>query len=115
MGTHDNENVIVIPEHVMVRTMEVLGTQPVQEEGVLLLWVNPHKLKKVEGIWYKDGCLVVMGDLKDKQLILHCHHDAPAYGHHGINTTTQLVERGYWWPCMKNEIMDYVKGCADCQ
>ena len=114
-GTHDNENIIVIPEHVMVRALEVLGTQPTQNEDILLPWVDSHKLKKVEGIWYKDGRLAVTGGLKDKQLILRRHHDAPAYGHPGINKTTQLVERGYWWPRMKNDIMDYVKGCADCQ
>ena len=99
----------------MVRALEVLGTQPTQNEDILLPWVDSHKLKKVEGIWYKDGRLAVTGGLKDKQLILRRHHDAPAYGHPGINKTTQLVERGYWWPRMKNDIMDYVKGCADCQ
>ena len=115
MGTYDNKNVIAIPEHIMVRAMEVLGMQPTQEEGILLPWVDPHKLKKVDNVWYKDGRLVITGDLKDKQLILYHHHDAPAYGHPSINKTTQLVERGYWWLCMKNDIMDYIKGCADCQ
>ena len=77
-GTCDNENVIIIPEHIMVHAMEVLGTQPVQEESVLLPWVDSHMLKKVEGIWYQDRCLVVTGGLKDKQLLLQRHHDAPA-------------------------------------
>ena len=95
--------------------MEVLGTQPIQDEHTLLPWVDPHQLKKVEGIWYKDGHLVVTGDLKDKQIILQRHHDAPAYSYPGINKTIQLVEQEYWWPRMKNNIMDYVKGCADCQ
>ena len=114
-GTHDNENIVIIPEHIMVRALEVLGTQPTQDEDILLPWVGPHKLKKVENAWYKDGRLVVTGGLTDKQTILRRHHDAPAYGHPGINKTTQLVERGYWWPRMKNDIMDYVKGCAECQ
>ena len=69
-GTRDNENVVVIPEHIMVRALEVLGTQPTQDESVLLPWVDPHKLKKVEGVWYKDGRLVVTGGLTDKQTIL---------------------------------------------
>ena len=93
----------------------MLGKQPTQDESILLPWVDPHKLKKVEDLWYKDGRLVVTGGLTDKQIILRRHHDAPAYGHPGINKTTQLVERGYWWPRMKNDIMDYIKGCADCQ
>ena len=114
-GTKDNKNVIVVPEHIMVRAMEVLGIQPTQNEDMICPWVDPHKLKKVNNVWYKDRRLVVTGGLKDKQIILQCHHDAPAYRHPGINKTTQLVERGYWWPRMKNDVMDYVKGCADCQ
>ena len=58
MGTHDNKNIVVIPEHVMVRTTEVLGMQPMQDENTLLPWVDPHKLKKIEDVWYKDGRLV---------------------------------------------------------
>ena len=27
----------------------------------------------------------------------------------------QLVECDYWWPRMKLDIVDYVKGCAECQ
>ena len=114
-GTRDNENIVVIPDHVMTRALEVLGTQPMQDESILLPWVDPHKLKKVENVWYKDGCLVITRGLTDKQIILQRHHDTPAYGHPGINKTTQLIERGYWWPLMKNDIMDYIKGCADCQ
>ena len=92
MGTRDNENIVVIPEHVMVRTLEVLGTQPIQDKSILLPWVDAHKLKRIEDTWYKDGRLVVTGGLEDKQIILRCYHDAPAYGHPGINKTMQLVE-----------------------
>ena len=43
------------------------------------------------------------------------HHDPPAYGHPGISRTYELTVRRYWWPCMRQDVMDYVKGCADCQ
>ena len=76
---------------------------------------RPPPIKRINDKWYKDGRVVVTGGLEDKQSIIRRHHDAPAYGHPGINKTTQLVERNYWWPRMKNDIMDYVKGCADCQ
>ena len=69
-GTHNNEDVVVLPENIMVRTLEVLGTQPAQDENTLLSWVDPHKLKKIEDMWYKEGRLVVTGGLKDKQIIL---------------------------------------------
>ena len=54
----------------MVRALEVLGTQPTQDKSILLPWVDPYKLKKVENVWYKDRCLVVTGGLPDKQIIL---------------------------------------------
>ena len=50
-----------------------------------------------------------------KRAIIQSRHDPPVYGHPGISKTTQIVERDYWWPKMKSDIMDYVKGCAECQ
>jgi hypothetical protein len=29
--------------------------------------------------------------------------------------TTDLVSRHYWWPRLRQDVLDYVKGCADCQ
>jgi hypothetical protein len=48
-------------------------------------------------------------------MTVHDHHDLPTYGHPGISHTTALTERHYWWPHMRQEIHDYVGGCADCQ
>jgi hypothetical protein len=58
---------------------------------------------------------VVTGDLAYRQQVVHNHHDLPAYGHPGISRTTALTEHHYWWPCMRQEICNYVSGCADCQ
>ena len=30
-----------------------------QDEDTLKAWIDPHKLKKVEDLWYKDGRRVV--------------------------------------------------------
>ena len=114
-GTRDNANVVVIPEHILVHTMKVLGITLTQNEEVLLPWLDSYKLKKIDDVWYKDGHLVITGGLKDKQTIIYQHHDVTVYGHPGINKMTQLVEWAHWWPHMKNDIMDYVKGCTDCQ
>ena len=45
-----------------------------QQETVLIPWVNAHNLQQVEGIWYKDGRQVIMGDVDQKQLIIQRHH-----------------------------------------
>jgi len=48
-------------------------------------------------------------------LFIQAYHDAPVYGHPGINKTYQLMSRRYWWPNMQQDVTDYVRGCAECQ
>jgi hypothetical protein len=114
-GHEDNQNVTVLPRQVFARAMEVLPNISRQEESVLKPWIDPHQLKQHQGVWYKDGQQVVTGDIKDKRCIIQSHHDTPVHRHPGISKTIQLTERLYWWPKMRLDITEYVKGCADCQ
>jgi len=36
---------------------EMEATDPIykQDEDMLIPWVNAHQLKKIDGVWYKDG------------------------------------------------------------
>ena len=86
-----------------------------QQEDVLRPWVDSHNLRKLNGTWYKDRRRVVIGGLHDKSTIIHAHHNSPVYGHPGIKRTIHLTERTYWWPGLRRDVLDYVKGCADCQ
>ncbi len=36
-------------------------------------------------------------------------------GHPRIANTYALTQRDYWWPNMKKDVEEYVKGCASCQ
>jgi hypothetical protein len=114
-GQNDNQNVTVLPEQVFVRAMEVLNDYTEQDKSTLKAWVDPHQLKMHQGIWYKDRHQVITGDIKAKRHLIQSHHDPPVHGHPGISKTIQLIERLYWWPQMRADIMEYVKGCADCQ
>jgi hypothetical protein len=114
-GQDDNANITVLPERVFVRAMEILSNHTTQEESILKPWIDPHQLKQHQGIWYKDGKQVVTGDMKAKRSIIESHHDSPVYNHPGISKTIQLTERLYWWPKMRMDITEYIKGCADCQ
>jgi hypothetical protein len=114
-GHEDNQNIVVLPEQVFARAMEVLPDDTNQEESTLKPWIDPHQLKQHQGVWYKDGRQVVTGDIKAKRHIIQSHHDSPVHGHPGISKTIQLTERLYWWPQMRVDITEYVKGCADCQ
>jgi hypothetical protein len=95
--------------------MEVLMNPMIQEESKLKQWVDPHQLKQHQGTWYKDSRQVVTGDIEAKHDLIKSHHNSPVHRHPGISKTIQLTERLYWWPQMQQEIMEYVKGCAECQ
>jgi len=131
-GENDNKDVTVLPDHVFVRAGKIEHALPMrrivpheemepanpiyeQNEGMLQPWVDAHRLKKVGETWYKDGRHVVTGKMEHKRLFIQAHHDTPAYGHPGINKTYQLTSRRYWWPNMRQDVADYVKGCAECQ
>ena len=105
----------MLPEDVFVRAVTITSKEEEQNEELLKAWVDPHKLKRVNGTWYKEGRRVITRPTEKRRSIIKSRHDPTVYGHPGINKTTQLVERDYWWPKMKLDIMDYVKGCAECQ
>jgi len=42
-------------------------------------------------------------------------HDSPTAAHPGINKTHKLLLKQYWWPCYKEFMQQYVKGCMICQ
>ena len=65
-GTCDNENVIVLPKDVFICTVTIAGSEEEQDEETLKPWVDPHKLKRVNAIWYKEGRHVVTGLLTNK-------------------------------------------------
>jgi len=107
-GEDDNRDVVVLPDKLFVRAntveqapqlIQILTKEdthpedPIyqQNEDVLKPWVDAHRLKKVEGTWYKEGKRVVTGRLHDKRTIIEAHHTLPVYRHPGIKRTVQLV------------------------
>jgi transposase InsO family protein len=86
-----------------------------QDETTLAKWVDAHELKKIDEVWYKNGRRVITNIGLGTQSVIAAHHDAPAHRHPGIAQTIQLVERDSWWPGLRREVTDYVKGCAECQ
>ena len=112
-GTEDNQGVMVLPDKLFMRAMN--SQELKQSEAVLKPWVDPHKLKQICGMWWKGNQLVITADTPARWSIVQVHHNPPAYGHPGISRTYKLTARRYWWPCMWQDVMDYVKGCTDCQ
>jgi hypothetical protein len=115
-GENDNMNVTVLPDHLFVRALIEIGAEHnVQDEQVLNKWIDTHELKKVDEVWYKNGRRVITEIGPGTRAVIAAHHNAPAHGHPGIARTIQLVERDNWWPGLRREVTDYVKGCAECQ
>ena len=42
------------------------------------------------------------------------HYDNPLAGHFGIKKTQELVAQKYYWPMLRHNVDDYVKGCNVC-
>ena len=104
-GEGDNRDVVVLPDHVWAK----VGTIPNdQNEEILQRWIDPHQLKNITGNWEKGGWKVVTAEESEHRDLIRQRHDPPAYRHPGIGKTTDLVERDYWWPTLKKEVIQYV-------
>src|ERR1700761_7944133 len=115
-GEADNEGVVDLPEQFFVRAMTVSpAEEPVQDEQKLYYWIDLQQLKKVQGTWYKNGRRVVTGNETEIRELIASHHDPPVYGHPGIAGTIRIIERKYWWPDLKDDVKEYIRGCAECQ
>ena len=115
-GENDNQDVTVLPDALFVQTIMTIHTDHEdQDENILNRWIDPHELKRVEGIWYKNTQRVITNIGDRTRALIKAHHDSQVYGHLGIARTIQLIERANWWPGLRREVTDYVKGCAECQ
>ena len=112
-GEHDNEGVVVLPDHLFARVAQARDTS--QHEDTIRRWVDPHRLKQIDGQWTKDNRRVITGPLEERRTIIQSLHDPPAYGHPGITRTVEFVERSYWWPGLRRDVAEYVRGCGECQ
>jgi len=119
----DNNDVIVLPDEVFANTtytsLNNIDVQ-CQEEQItyakeLKPWIDHHNLRQHDQLWWKNEALIVVGNNDLKQGVIQSFHDPPSMGHPGIANTYALTRRDYWWPNMKKDIEEYVKGCALCQ
>ena len=111
-GEGDNKGVVVLPDALFAQTTRL---KEEQDKDVIRSWVDPHQLKKIDGVWQKDGRMVVTAKSPYTKRLIHDHHDLPVHGHPGISRTTDLLQRRYWWPRLRQDVIQYVRGCAECQ
>ncbi len=78
--------------------------------------IEPHNLQiDSDNYLWKDSALIVVENDDLRRGILHHFHSSITTSHPGITKTIQLIQPFYWWPCIKDFVTNYVKGCATCQ
>ena len=120
-GSEDNQDVLVLPNHLFCRALDLGDLERQVYEGQrwgtfkLEEWKEKYKLLKDREMWTMNGWAVVPDNDKLRRKIMASIHDHTTAGHLGIKGTLQLVARNYWWPRMIDFVIRYVKGCARCQ
>jgi len=67
------------------------------------------------GLLRKHDKVYVPGASALREEILQRCHDDPLSGHFGVERTTLLVRRSYFWPTLAKDAQDYVGSCSVCQ
>ena len=66
----------------------------------------------IDGMLHHQG-LPYVPEIIQTELISR-HHDDPLTGHFGIKKTRELIARKYYWPMLRRDVENYVKGCDVC-
>jgi Integrase zinc binding domain len=130
----DNEDVIVLPEHLFVnlidmelqkkianaKNMDYDAAEAIKE----LLEQGPREAKKdlmdweeFEGenvLFYKEKNYVPINAELRREIVRRYHNHLTA-GHPGELQTFNAVKEHYWWPGLRVFIKNYVQGCGTCQ
>ena len=100
VGIEQDENYLKLQEKAKENLIESLSIgYNLNEKGLLL---------------YKDR-LYVPNVPKIKLLILDEIHKTPYLGHPGYQKTITMLRKDYFWPNMKNELVEYIARCFECQ
>jgi hypothetical protein len=65
-------------------------------------------------LWYQNKIWIPDNEPL-RSAIIRKQHDVPQAGHGGTAKTTELIQRRYYWPKMRETIKRYVKNCDTCQ
>ena len=83
-----------------------------EEPKVLKAGGLPEDWEEVEGMLQYQGLPYVPEIIRSE--VISRHHDDPLAGHFGIDKTKELVSRKYYWPRLRKDDDNYVRGCDVC-
>jgi Integrase zinc binding domain len=120
--SQDNEEVTALPDSLFIKLIEStaldkqIRDQQRLDEELLKRWGKSHQLAKdFQGVWWKGRALVTTGGDNIKCTILHAYHDSLTARHLGVWKTYASLLRNYWWPTLRTDVEEYIRGCAKCQ
>jgi len=62
-----------------------------------------------------DDRIYIPNDKDLREQILVEYHKPAALGHLGQKKMLELIKRTYWWPQMKQDVENFVRGYQSCQ
>ena len=130
-GANNNSDVTVLPLHLFTQTTTLaclfartatlssvddrVCAHQLQQTTTLQQWATTYPLKQEGELFWYSNRLVIMEDSLLRRGVISLYHDLPTAGHPGISNTTWAIACDFWWPAMKKDVTEYVKGCATCQ
>ena len=115
------EEEIGLPDHLFIHDISALDLDDAirnaqtRNHDTITQLLNHHPLTKTAEGWTVTGRLVVVGNNELRRGVISLYHDFPTAGHPGGRKTLSMIARDYWWPEMRKDITEFVKGCAICQ
>ena len=87
------------PQELQTKDEQARKTRAEYSEG----WDN------IDGVLYHQGLPYVPQIIRTE--FINRHHDNPLAGHFEIEKIQKLVTQKYYWPMLRHDVKDYVRGC----
>ncbi|KAK3102810.1 hypothetical protein FSP39_014067 [Pinctada imbricata] len=80
------------------------------------LWSQFDNLVVHDAILYrkKNGHMQALIPKSERRFVLESSHDSKTSGHLGIRKTHDKISQRFYWPGLKADVKDYIRGCEIC-
>ena len=99
-------------KHKSTQDLVIMHQKTEEGKAQLKKWSNTYQFTQKEGVMYKDSQTVISRENDLKREVIHFYHENPLAGHPRIGNTCKLMKCDFWWPNMKQDAKQYVKGCV---
>ena len=68
-----------------------------------------------QGLWWYNEALIIPDFQNLRKQCLQEVHNCPYSGHLGVAKTQKTIDRLYWWPGVRDAVLQHVRHCSSCQ